>query len=284
VRRLSAFGQDLYPEAAACLARLALADPIPTRRELREALAAELPQRSPSTKRRLADKLLQRFASFDEEGRVQRTPLLRLLAGAADPRTRAHLTYYRTAAVENVLGALAEEMLFPYLVNGRPPEGMGRTQFRVANASDLFESDRAVTRRLISAYARSVWRFSSESTLTRALRMMRQVGIIEGMDRQVMGRRLTCFVRVPIRVAPITLAYALHEEFGAGRSVRVDRVQSGRAARRFLLEPIQTLAVLQELRREGLVGLRRRGAHGYLTFPDAPPDEFASRLIESGLT
>ena len=283
MRRLSAFGQDLYPEAAAGLARLALADPSPTRRELREALAAELPQRSPSTKRRLADKLLQRLASFDGEGRVLRTPLLRLLSGVADPRTCAHLTYYQTASAEGVLGALAEQVLFPYLVNGRPPEGMGRIQFRVANATDLFESDRVVTRRFVSAYAKSVWRFSSESTLTRALRMMRQVGLIEGMERQVMGRRLTCFVRVPIRVAPTALAYALHEEFGAGPSVRVDRVQSGRAARRFLLEPIQVLALLQELRRAGVVGLSRRGAHGYLTFPDAPPDEFASRLIESGL-
>lgn len=277
VRDLATFGQELCPEAAARLARLALADPAPARAELREALVRELPMRSGATRRRVADKLLQRLVEF-EEGRPRRTLLLVLLAQGRDPRARAQLTYYQTVAVEGLLEALVERLCYPYLVQGKPPPGLGRAQFAAANAVGLFESDRALTRHFISAYARSAWGFGSETTLTRALRMMRQAGVVQPLPRTAMGRPLLSFARVPLVPTAAASAHGLYEEFGEAGGAPRHRVEAGRLARRFLLEPIQVSVALQELRRRGLVRFSLRAGERWVTLPCRSPEEVRDRL------
>jgi hypothetical protein len=271
--RFSSFGPELYPEASLRAIRLALESP--DRAQLRPALIASLKHRSPGTRARVADKLLQRFIEF-ADGRVVLTPYLRLLAGLKDAAAARQLLLWRAAAVDAVVGALAREILYPCLVEGRPPRGWSKPAFRLANAVGLFDEDRAVTRDFISRHARESWGFKSETSLTRGLRMLRQVGLIEPLGRASGSKRLIAFVRPPFSLSLVAFAYCLHRDLAArGGALGSDQVQQAEFTRLFLQEPLQVNLLLEAGRRAGL--LARAAARWRST--SGSEDQLVERLL-----
>lgn len=255
--QLSIFGQGLHPEEAVTAVRLAVE--MPDRAELRRELIAKLPQRSAKTRERLAEKLLQRLVTFSGHS-VALSPFLRLVATTPDPRAELELIFYRTVQTDRLVSSIAAEILYPHLVAGEPPAGYSEPQFRLANTGSLFEADAAVTRAFISRYARERWGFTREPTLTRALLMLRQVGLIHEVRRRESGRSLAAYARTGLSMALPAFVFCLAEtaESVRGRSLRLDQVQQALFAELFLLEPLQVRGLLELGIEAGL--LRRAGA------------------------
>ncbi|HUT73287.1 MAG TPA: hypothetical protein VM221_00445 [Armatimonadota bacterium] len=247
----AAFGQELYPEDAA--RALCLALEMETRAELHARIAAGLPQASAKTRGRIADKLIQRLIAV-ERGKVIVSPFVRLAAGLRDPQARTELIYYRTARTDTIIAAIAAEIFYPHFVHGRPPRGFSPVHFRAANTGALFDYDRVITRPFISTYARRAWDFHSEPTLTRALRVLREAGLIEVLPGAP-GARRPSFTVAPHTLRLPTFAFCLYEEFAARRSpaLALDQIQNADFARTFILRPVEVTALTEEARRRKLV-------------------------------
>ena len=254
----AAFGQELYPEDAAQALRLALG--VGTRAELRQQIVAALPQPSEKTRDRIADKLIQRLIPI-EHGSVVVSPFVRLAACTRDDQARTELIYYRTAQTDTIIAAIAAEMFYPYFILGRPPKGFNASQFRFANTGALFDYDNVITASFVSAYARKVWGFHSEATAIRALRVLREAGLIEALPSTPGRMRRHAFALRPHTMQPATFAFCLYEEFASRRSpaLAVDQIQNADFARMFIVRPVDVTALLEEARRSKLV-VRRGGA------------------------
>ncbi len=247
----AAFGQELYPDAAA--QALCLALEVETRAELHERIAATLAQPSAKTRARIADKLIQRLVPI-KRGKVIVSPFVRLAACTADERARTELIYYRTARTDAVIRGIAAELFYPCFVQARPPKGFSASQFRMANTGALFDYDNVITRSFISAYARKAWGFRSEPTLTRALRVLREAGLIEVLPGPP-GARHPCFAVAPHAMRLPTFVYCLCEEFAARRcaALALDQIQNADFARTFILRPVDVTALMEQARRRKLV-------------------------------
>jgi len=251
------FGQELYADDAADALRLALK--VETRAELREQLAAALAQPSEKTRVRIADKLIQRLIPV-ERSKVIVSPFVRLAAGIRDTQARAELIYYRTAQTDAIIAAIAADVFYPYFVGGRPPQGFSAAQFRIANTGALFEYDNVITRSFVCAYARKAWGFRSEATVSRALRVLREAGLIEVLPGEAGGARQPAFALRPHTMRLPTFAFCLYEEFAAQQapSLALDQVHSADFARMFIVRPVDLTAMAEEARRRKLV-VRGRG-------------------------
>ena len=249
---LAAFGQELYPDEAAQALRLALQ--AATRAELREQLAAALPQPSEKTRGRIADKLIQRLIPV-QKGHVVVAPFVRLAANIIDTQARTELIYYRTAQTDAVVAALAAEVFYPYFVQGRPPKGFSAAQFRFINTGALFDFDDVITRSFIAAYARDSWGFRSGPTLMRALRVMREAGVIEAVPTVPGGARQPAYAIAPHTMRLPTFAFCVYEEFAARRSpaLALDQIQNARFAKLFVVRPMDVAALAEDARRRKLL-------------------------------
>jgi hypothetical protein len=249
---LAAFGQELYPDEAAQALRLALQ--AQTRAELREQLIGALPQPSEKTRGRIADKLIQRLIPI-RKGHVVVSPFVRLGANIADTQARTELIYYRTAQTDAVVAALAAEVFYPYFVQGRPPKGFTAAQFRFINTGALFDFDNVITRSFIAAYARDAWGFRSNPTLIRALRVMREAGVIEAVPTVPGGARQPAFAIAPHTMRLPTFSFCVYEEFAARRSpaLALDQIQNARFAKLFVVRPVDVAALAEQARRRKLL-------------------------------
>jgi len=258
MERLATFGQELYLEASAAALRLALT--IPDRRELRDAVARRLSGRSPATRQRIADKLIQRLVPTDGR-RVTPDAFVRLAAGTQDAQTRRDLIVYRTAQVDEVIGAIAAEILYPCLILRQRPKGMSAAAFRAADTGTLFNAEPTVALDLVRAYAKQVWGFHSPSTVVRAMRILRRAGIVhlaraaEGVSFAASGRAMSAQA----------FAFCIHEEMlGRGnRSPGMDQLENAQCARLFLLSPTQVAGLVEECHEQRLLRAGRRIALAY---------------------
>lgn len=251
------FGQELYADDAAEALRLALE--VETRADLRERLAEVLPQASHKTRRRIADKLIQRLIPV-ERGKVIVSPFVRIAAGIRDTQARTELIYYRTAQTDTIIAAVAADVFYPYFVDGRPPQGFSAAQFRIANTGALFECDNVITRSFVSAYARKAWGFRSEATVSRALRVLRDAGLIEVLPGEPGGARQIAFALRPHTMRLPTFALCLYEESAArgAPSLALNQIHGADFARMFIVRPVDLTAMAEEARRRRLV-VRGRG-------------------------
>ena len=272
---LSTFGQELYLEASVQAVRLALQTS--DRAQLKQRLMAALPQPSPKTRESIANKLIQRLIPTPG-GQVQITPLMRLLAGSSDRRTREELVFYAAARADRVIAAIATEILYPWLVRGRPPAGYSQAEFSLANTAELLEGERVVTRPFVSRYARERWNFASEATLSRALRALAQAGLIQPLVRTIGQQRQISFARLPAVLTLASFVFCFQEELGSRPTpIALDQVQNAFFARLFLLDPLQVTALLEQARRASL--LRAVGAGARRRFAPVHPD--LSQLVET---
>jgi len=255
---LAAFGQELYRDEAAQALRLAIE--AETRADLRERIMSVLPQRSQKTRGRIADKLIQRLVPI-RRGQVVVSPFVRLAANIGDPQACTELIYYRTAQTDTIVAALAAEIFYPYFVQGRPPKGFSANQFRFANTGALFDYDNVITASFIVSYARRAWGFRSQPTVLRALRILREAGLIEALPSLPGGARQPAFAIAPHTMRLPTFALCLYEEFASRRApaLALDQMQNAHFARMLIVRPVDVTAMAEDARRHKLL-VRSGGA------------------------
>ena len=276
--RLAAFGQELYVKDSLLAARLALqaAD----RADLQRRLVSRLPQRSESTRTRIAEKIIQRLIGRNRRAPLS-SPLIRLLVGTDDTQAQTELVFHRAAITDEIIAAIAIDIFYPHFVRERVPKGFTKQQFLLANTAALFEFDRVITRQFISTYAREVWGFEGEPTLSRALRILRQAGVLQPLTRVEDRRRVLSYVPTARPLSEAAFAYLAYEDcLGRGLTrPAIDQIQGAGFARIFLQSPVQIAALADAARRRRL--LRASGAAGgrRLALTCDSLDEVVARLL-----
>lgn len=270
------FGQELYARetiaAAAVVARLEDGDAGP----LTDRIAAVLPQTSAATRRRLATKLLQRMAAGtalcepapgvgsmgpdvaavpENAASLKVVCFARLLSSLQDTQARRDLVYYATARVDDLVGAIAREILYPYFVEDRIPAPYGEDEFIMANAGLLLAPEPILTTGFVADYARRVWGFESERTVGLALRILRQAGILLSAPLLGARGRVAAYTLAPHGISLAALLWGLYDEFGhESLAPAWDQVAHARFARIFVVSPSVVNSRLWEAEKVGLVG------------------------------
>ena len=273
---LASLGQELYLRESLNAVRLSLR--VSSRTQLVQQLTRALRQPSAQTRLRVAEKLIQRLVPTSGSQLVP-SPFLRLVAETEDTQARQELIFHRAAATDRIVAALATEIFYPHFIQERVPRGMTREQFRLANTAVLFELDRVITRQFISTYARRIWQFESEPSLTRALRILRQGGVIRPLTRTEGKHRVLSFVLTARPLSEIAFDYLLYEDCLGRRLTHpaIDQIQNAEFARIFLQSPLQVTAAMEAARQRHLV---KAGAGGrfHLTCPSL--EDLTGRLLK----
>jgi hypothetical protein len=276
------FGQELYARetiaAAAVVARLEADGDCES---LTARVAAVLPHRSAATRQRLATKLLQRMAAGTpacdalptaRAGAPTPAPSLsagssaesglpptiayfaRLLCSLNDTQARGDLIYYATARADDLVGAIARDILYPYFIEDRIPAPYGEDEFIMANAGLLLAPEPILTTGFVADYAQRVWGFESERTVGLALRILRQAGILLSAPLLGARGRVAAYTLAPHGLSLAALLWGLYDEFGNEPVAPAwDQVANARFARLFVVAPSVVNSRLWEAERVGLV-------------------------------
>jgi hypothetical protein len=276
--RLAAFGQELYVKDSLLAARLALR--ATDRADLQRRLVARLPQHSEKSRIRIAETIVQRLIGGPRRGPVA-TPLAQLLAETDDTQAQTELVFHRAAVTHEIIAAMAVDIFYPHFVRERPPRGFTREQFLLANTAALFEYDRVITRQFISTYAREVWGFEGEPTISRALRVLRQAGILRPLTRVEERRRVLSYVPTARPLSETAFSYLLYEDCLARKLTRpaIDQIQGAQFARIFLQTPVQIAALADAARRRRLLAAGGAGGARRLALTGDSLDQVVARLL-----
>ena len=276
MEHLASLGQELYLRESLTAVRLSLR--VGNRIQLVRQLTRSLRQPSPKTRVRVAEKLIQRLVPTSGV-QVVSSPLLRLVAAVDDAQAQQELIFHRAAITDRIVAALATDIFYPHFIQERAPRGMTREQFRSANTAALFELDKVVTRRFIFTYARSIWQFESEPSLTRALRILRQGGVIRPITRTEGRHRVLSFVPTARPLSEIAFDYLLYEDCLLRRLTRpaIDQVQGAEFARIFLQTPLQVTAAMESARQRHLL---RAAAGGRFNLACESLEDLVERLLK----
>jgi len=268
----AAFGHGLYEAESRLAARLAVR--LRDRKAVRQALLARLPQPSPHTRERLADKLLQRLW-----GGQSPFPFLRLVAELTDGRARRQLLLHRIADTDTLVGALAREVFLPYVLRGALPKGIGAApppprDLRLPGFTETKEAPSALPADPLIAFASRAWQAPPTSTL-RALTILRQCGVLARLPHP--GRHPGAYLPTGAPPALPAFVYLLHEEaLWPGGGVRSVRAALGVPfLRLFLVKPPLPEALLADAAECGFV--RLRGGRVSARWPD--PEALVDRLL-----
>jgi hypothetical protein len=251
-----ALTQELHYEAAREVSRRLCQG-----EEAREALLAEAAPlteaRADTGRRRAAAAVLTRLG-LGRRRRVRAAGLHRLLA-SLDERASRQLWAYVVASCEPMLAGIAREVLYPYFVQCRPPEGFAAEEFSAINANGLFEVAGAVTHAAVGAFARRRWGISDPAPTGRALRLLRRGGVLEAAWVSRSSARCLGYFPGGGLPDPACLAYAIYSTHGQGGRVRVDRLRAGLFVHLFLLRPIAVDFLLERAIEQGWVGRPEAG-------------------------
>lgn len=276
---LTTLGQELHFEEAVLAARLAAKHD--TRADLTKALVEQLPQTSPTTRLRIAEKLIQRLVPI-RQGRVQAAPLVRLIAETKDQQSARDMVFYLTARTDHIVAALACRVLHPALVEHSPPKGLSPQQFRIMNTAALFDVDAVLTRRFVIEYAARAWDYHSRASVLRALRIMRQAGLV---DQVIVSERPATigFALAPHSVTVSAFALLLHEELPARHrgGFAPHHIHELSVARLFLLPALHLSALLEKARAAGLLRRVRSGTRPLFALTHPTEDQAVSSLLSS---
>lgn len=247
--RYQSFGQEFYPYEAVKAIRLA--QRVHDRGALRERIAESLPHHSSQTRRRVANKLIQRYVPC-AKGAVLSSPFMALMNHVRDYPTQIELLYYELTKTDRIVGAIARHIFYPYFIEDRIPGGFEEKEFRALNASQLFVHQKVITRDFVEAFAHRVWNFHNAPTLRRALRILSQAGIIQSERLLELRYHPVAYGMNAHDVGLTTFVYCLYDEFlnVVGKSApTVADVQRASFVRTFLLTPQQVNHLLQTARR-----------------------------------
>ncbi len=291
-------------------------------RPLAERIADALPQPSPATRRRVAIKLLQRLAAgasksetacsaptpaprngphspegetngaFDEVTRFLGTmdsslprraiAFARLLSSLPDTQARCELVYYAAARADPLIGAIAQDLLYPYFIEDRIPPPYSEDEFIMANAGLLLAPEPILTTGCVADYARRAWGFESERTICLALRILRQAGILFSAPLLGERGRVHAYTLAPHSLSLPALLWGLYDEFGQESLAPAwDQVVRARFARLFVVPPSVVTSRLWEAERAGMVGFWSAGGARRVT-PKVREPEALARLLLAG--
>jgi len=279
--RFAVFGQELYYEES--IRAIEFFQDVPEHDRLSARIAEQLPYPSPATRLRVATKIVQRFFK-SPDGKSHAGPFLKLVNGLKSEPARRDLLYWRTARTDSLITAIAGEIFYPYFVLNEPPQGYDEASFRMANTAALFAVDRVISLDFAVEYARRIWDFDSARTVTLALRIMKQAGMIDSANVEVGEHRVLSYYPLPHSLSPEVFAYCVYEEFldaDSAPAISLDRLYNGDCVRLFLLSRLQANSMLKSLEQSGLIERTTlRGArHVRLTSPHM--EALASSLIPS---
>jgi hypothetical protein len=259
---------DLHAEAALrAVSLLGRGDrPVaPTRGEdLCETLAGELSDHPAPARRQIAHAVVRRLFGR-VRGSIQARPVHRLLLRLGEA-SRRHLLLYLAAEREPLLGALAHEVLYPYLVLEQPPAGVTVGEFQAANTGQLFAEDRVITHAFVEQYAARRWRIRRPATTRTALRMFRDGALLEATWVEGPKRARLGYFESAYGIAWPVFAYALYQELERepqGQGWAADRLLNSDFVNLFLIPRVRVQALLTECRERALVQKDPRTS-GYL--------------------
>lgn len=285
------FGQELHTrETITAAAAVASAGADANGRALVAKVADALPQASPTTRQRLAVKLLQRLAAGSHAHPEARPSSLldtsgsgavanggvesffasspgagpgsfaRLIAGIADTQARGDLVYYGAARADGLVEAIAREILYPYFIESRIPPPYTEDEFLVANGFLLLAPEPIITAGFVAEYAQRVWGFECGRTVALALRILHQAGIL--LSSPLLGERgrIHAYTLSPHGISFAACLWCLYEEFNAeNTTIAWDRVACSAFARMFVIPPSVVTSRLWEAERAGLIGFWSAG-------------------------
>ena len=290
------FGQEFYPYESIRALRLADKTRLTNRRELIEKISGELPQSSALTRRRVAEKLVQRYFSStkrDITPAPQCQPFVRLVSRGRHTPGQIELLFWQLAQVDTLVGALARELFYPVCIAARPPDGLSVASFAARNGAQLFgmalfesaDITPQITRTFLHEYAREYWHFSNAPSLDRALRIMQSAGLI-ARERMSGWRGHPPSYRLSNHDVSLTaFVWALYDEFlphaqTGGISLAPGVLALADFAKTFLLTPAQVEAHCEAARRHQFLAASTNGALR-LTFGNL--DVLADALLNRAL-
>jgi hypothetical protein len=286
------FGQELYLRETVSAARVVAESgdlPLP---ELAERIAATLPHTSPTTRHRIAIKLLQRLTAATTEITDERTHrssktspqtlacMARLTTCVEDTSAQSDLVYYAACRCDKLIGAIASEILYPYFIENRIPGPFTEDEFITSNANLLLAPEPVITCGFAADYARRVWGFESERTVILALRVMKQAGIL--MASPLLGEqgRIMAYTLAPHSISLSALMWGLYHEFhGQPTPPAWDQVGRSSVARLFLASSSLVTSKLFEAERCGLVGFWSGSGMRRVHFKVSEPEALMRLLI-----
>ena len=204
----------------------------------------------------------------------------RLLAYLPDTQARHDLVYYGAARADALIGAIARDVLYPYFIEGRIPPPFEEDEFLVANAGLLLAPEPILTTGVVSDIARRAWQFDSERTVTLALRVLRQAGIL--LSAPILGERgrVAAFTLAPHGLSLAALLWGLHHEFGqADYAPSWDQVCRAEFARLYVVPPSVIASRLLEAERAGLVAFWSVGGTRRVSLRVRETDALACLLL-----
>ncbi|MBI3920772.1 MAG: hypothetical protein HY318_05080 [Armatimonadetes bacterium] len=256
--RYKTFGHEMYPDISLKALRL-LAPLAPgvsfDRATFRDAVCEVLPQSSPSTRRAVANKILQRFLVAEEGAKIAGrqgslldseprqltvTPFLRLVNGLHDAEARRQLLLWQLTRVETVVGGLCRHIFYPYFHQSRIPGGWEAAEFQVVNGEQLIEVERRITLTFILQFARREWGFVNRPTLLRSLRSLVQCGRIHARKLKDLWRHPQAFVPTQRPVQLAAFAFGVYQEWlptHGQNEIPLKNLEDSRFVRTMLVSP-----------------------------------------------
>ena len=292
------FGQEFYPYESIRALRLADKMRLTDRRVLIGHIAGGLPQPSPRTRQRVAEKLVQRYFTGSRlfiAPPPHAQPFVRLVARQRHAPAQIELLYLRLAQIDTLVGALAREVFYPVCIAHRPPDGLESAVFAARNGGQLFGSGGSwldenevppqITRDFLHEYAREQWNFTNAPSLDRALRVLQSAGMIARERMSDLRGHPTAYRLSNHDVALASFVWALYDEFlphaqrSGGVTLASGVLGVADFARTLLLSPAQVEAHCDMARRRGF--LSAQGSTLRLTFGnlDAVADALLSRAL-----
>jgi len=288
------FGQEFYPYESIRALRLADKTRLTDRRQLVERIAGELPQRSAATRRRVAEKLVQRYFQGTRHGlalAAHRQPFVRLVARSRQASGQIELLYWQLTQVDTLVGALARELFYPVCLAHRPPDGLTSAAFAARNGARLFATGAfaqfapQITRSFVHDYAREEWHFLNAPTLDRALRILQGAGLIARERMSALRGHPPAYRLSNHDVSLTTFLWALYDEFlphaqNGNFSLAPGVLAVSDFARTLLLSPTQVEGHCEAARRHQFLAASPNGTLR-LTFgnQDALADALLSRAL-----
>lgn len=275
------FGQELYQDVS--IQAIERFHSITDHNLLIDSISGILPQPSEKTRRRVAEKLVQRYFSGHESDHHP-MPYLNLVANLTDVYEKNDLIYWRTASTDKLIPAIASEIFHPFFILNTIPDGYSESSFNLINTGSLFIMDRIITTDLVINYAKTMWKFTSVKSIRLALRIMRQAELIDCMHTRKGRKNILGYYPNPHNISASVFAYCLYEELLLGKSLltpSLDQVQSADVSKLFFMSRPQVDSMLKSLEKKGIVELvnQHGGRYVRLTIPDM--DSLVKFLVDN---
>ena len=269
---LATFGQELYYEES--VRAIEQFSDEAEARHVTAKIAELLPHPSRATRLRVASKIHQRFF------KPPSTAFLKLVRNTKDETARHDLLYWRAARTDAAIAALAVEVFYPYFVLGEFPRGYDEDTFPIANTATLFAMDRVISRDFAVRFARDMWGFDSARTITLALRIMKQAGVLDSVSVKLGRRHVLGYYPQPHTLAVNVFAYCLYEEFlDSTPTASLDRIHNGDCVKLFFINRLQADSLLGKMEKQKLIELATLPSGKHVRFAFRDLSALVERLI-----